>query len=604
VSDQLTGAFANSLDPSIVQTVELFTGNIPAEYGSKVSGVAAITTRTGLGTNRLFSGNTQAVAGGFDTLGETTQFSGGRDRWGYFASFQGLKSNRFLDQVSLDNLHNGGNSQRTFVRLDYAASARDQLRINLMAGRSSFELANLRSQQSAGQDQRQLLKDASVSIGWLHTVNSKTTLDVMGSYRSTVAQLLPSSGDTPVTASQARHLSTLTLAGRWTRDSGRHLLRGGADLQYIPVSEDFSFAITDPEFNNPESSGYLPSLAPFDLSRGGRLFDFSAKASGKMYSAFMQDTVRLGRLTVTLGLRYDNYRFLTQGNQLQPRMGLALHIPETRTVLRASYNRTYQTPPNENLLLTNSEEAASALGRTFQVIRAERQNVYEAGLQQALGRYVSVNAAYYYKGSLDLQDNDNFMNTGVIFPTSLAQSRTNGAEMRVTMTPVKRLSGSVSLTHFHTVVTPPFTGGLFIGSSSVDALSLRPFVIDHDQKLGVHGLMQYSIRRGLWVSGSVRYDSGLVSNPSDPEEVANDRDYADLLPYVNLLSDPPRVRPRTISELAIGYEKYKEDRRAWDVVLQLSNLVNETALYNFQSIFVGTRVVQPRTASVKLRFYF
>ena len=38
--------------------------------------------------------------------------------------------------------------------------------------------------------------------------------------------------------------------------------------------------------------------------------------------------------------------------------------------------------------------------------------------------------------------------------------------------------------------------------------------------------------------------------------------------------------------------------------MQVSNIANVTALYNFQSAFVGTRLVQPRTASVKLRVWF
>jgi hypothetical protein len=33
-------------------------------------------------------------------------------------------------------------------------------------------------------------------------------------------------------------------------------------------------------------------------------------------------------------------------------------------------------------------------------------------------------------------------------------------------------------------------------------------------------------------------------------------------------------------------------------------LTNRTALYNFQSVFVGTRVVQPRAATVEFRIYW
>jgi hypothetical protein len=40
------------------------------------------------------------------------------------------------------------------------------------------------------------------------------------------------------------------------------------------------------------------------------------------------------------------------------------------------------------------------------------------------------------------------------------------------------------------------------------------------------------------------------------------------------------------------------------VQVQITNLPNRTALFNFQSVFVGTRLVQPRTASVRVTRYF
>ncbi|HEU0139455.1 MAG TPA: TonB-dependent receptor [Bryobacteraceae bacterium] len=612
VSDQLTGSFANAVDPSIVQNIELFTGNIPAEYGNKISGVAVITTRSGSGTGRSFSGSAQIGAAQFGTLSQVSQFAGGTDRFGYFASFSAVKSNRFLDQVSLDNLHNGGNSERGFARFDYHASPRHQFRMNLLAGRSSFELANLRSQHAARQDQRQLLRDFSASLGWLHTLNARATFDSTVSYRTSIAQLFPSAGDTPVTAAQARHLSTLVVANRISLLAGPHTLRAGVDVQHFPISENFSFGITDGNFNHPASQAFIPTLLRHDLSRGGSLFYFSERAAGNMYSGFVQDNIRWRRFAFSLGFRYDAYRFLVDGNQLQPRIGVAFHVPETGTVFRASYNRTYQTPPNENLLLSSSDQAAvlvpagvrDALGGAYARIRPERQNVYELGLQQAVGRKVSFNGSFYHKNSRDLQDNDNFFNTGIIFPTSLLQSRVNGAEARVALIPTRGFTASVSLTHYHVVVTPPFTGGLFLGSTAVDLLNSGPFVIDHDQTLAAHGMVQYSFARGFWASTSIRYDSGLVSNPSDPAKVAADPDYFDLLPYVNLDSNIPRVRPRTIVDAAVGYEKRSNERTIWDVSVQLSNITNATALYNFQSIFVGTRLVQPRTAGVKLRFFF
>jgi hypothetical protein len=326
----------------------------------------------------------------------------------------------------------------------------------------------------------------------------------------------------------------------------------------------------------------------------------------------VQDRVRLNRLHLSLGVRYDDYRFLVRGSQVQPRLGVSFHLQETGTVLRASYNRTYQTPVNENLLFSNSEEAAQltppavreALGGGLIRIRSQRQNVYEVGLQQALFGRASLNAVYYHKDERDLHDNDNFLNTGIIFPTSLARSRVNGAEARLVVPSHHGVSASLSLTHYRVIVTPPFTGGLFLGRGAIDALTAGPFLIDHDQTLGAHGMVAWQPRPELWISTSLRYDSGLVTNPSDPRQVATDPDYADLLPYVDLVSRPPRVNPRAITDVAIGYEHRVQDRRAWDLQVQISNLFNTTALYNFQSIFVGTRLVQPRTAGVKLRFFW
>ena len=610
ISDQLNGAFANTLDPSVAQTVELFTGNISAEYFGKVGAVANITTRTGLGAGRRFIGNTTFEAAQFDLLSQTTQVAGERGKWGYSASTTTMKSNRFLDQVSLDNLHNDGNSQRGFARVDYQASPKDTLRLTMMTGRSSFELANLRSQQAMRQDQRQRLGDVSMTLGWVRSLSPHATLDANASYRTALAQLRPSAGDLPITASQARHLTTINLGLHANYLTSRHNLRVGGDLQRYPVSENFSFGITSPDFNDPLAPNYNPNLHAHDLTRGGSMFQFSAKTTGQLGGAFLQDNIRFGRLTMALGLRYDQYRFLVNASQWQPRIGVAYAIKETGTVFRASYNRTFQTPPNENLLLSASTAAArlappavqQKLGSAPAQIRPERQNVFEAGLQQALGRHLTFNGAFYHKNAVDQQDNNNFLNTGVIFPITLKSIRVNGAEARLTLLPIHGFSANISATHSRSISTPPFTGGLFLGNEAVDALSQGPFVIDHDQFLSLHVSAQYNDARGWWIAPTVRYDSGLVANPSDPAQVAADPDYADLLPYVRLGGVTARVAPRTITDLVFGYTPPEKHR--WEVSANIANVFDTTALFNFQSIFVGTRVVAPRTVGVRLRLFF
>ena len=613
ISDQLTGAFANAVDPNIVQTVEVYTGNVSAEYGNKTSAVANITTKSGLGSQRRFSGSAAVNAARFDNFGMLAQAAGESGRLGYSASANLQKSNRYLDQVSLDNLHNGGNSERAFLRLDGQAS-RPRHPAPQPDGRTLLPSSSPTCAPSIPPDRtsaRRCAISRRRSVGCA-CLAPTATYDVTASYRTSVAQLFSSPGDTPVTAAQARHLSTITVANRINKLWGAHTLRAGADIQRFPVSENFSFGITDPSFNPPSEPGYIPTLAAHDLSRRGRLYHFSDRDTGGFYSAFVHDQVRWGRITAALGLRFDSYRFLVDDHQFQPRLGLSFNLRETGTILRASYNRMFQTPPNENLLISNSERAGAlvapdvraTLGGSLVRVRPERQNLYEIGLQQAAGSKVSINGSFYHKDTRDQQDNDNFFNTGIIFPISLARLNVNGVEGRVVVLPVHGVSGSIALTHARAISTPPFTGGLFIGSSAVAALASGPFVIDHDQALGVHAALQYTHRSGVWASGTVRYDSGLVANPSDPVQVARDPDYRDLLPYVDLAGAPPRVRARTIADLVIGYERRRDGIRKWEITAQLSNIGGSTALYNFQSIFVGTRLVEPRSAGVRARWYW
>ena len=612
ISDQFSGQFATSIDPNLVQNLELFTGNIPPEYGAKVSGVANVTTRSGFdGGGRTF-GQVELGGGGFDTLSQSVQVGGARGTLGWFGSVSNVQSNRFLDSPSFDNLHNGGNTQRGSVRLDWHRSARDLFRFSAMGGRSSFQLANLRSQHANGQRQRRLLDDMSFSVGYVRVLSSNTTFESTTSYRDTTARLSPSAGDIPVTAELTRTLATLSSFNRLNWQRGAHAIQAGIDAQRFPVGEDFTFGLTDPEINDPSRPDFNPNLVPYDLSRGGTRFRFRERDAGQLFTVFLRDQLSWKRLVLDLGLRYDRYSMVVNASELQPRLGLAYHLEPTATVFRVSYNRNFQTPPNENLLLANSPESAMLappeVRRTLDggviPIQPQYQNVYEAGLQQDLGGRASLDAVFYHKNSTNPQDNDNFLNTGIIFPTSLAFSRVNGFEARLVVPEARRVSGSLSLTHFRAIVTPPFTGGLFVGSAALDALGQGPFVIDHDQALGISGNLIYRPAKHWWTSWQVRHDSGLVSNPSDPDEVAADPDYFDQLPYVDLLGDPPRVRPRTIIDASLGYERYRADRRAWEVVLQVSNMTNRKGLYSFQSVFVGTRVVQPLTASLRLRLFW
>jgi hypothetical protein len=51
---------------------------------------------------------------------------------------------------------------------------------------------------------------------------------------------------------------------------------------------------------------------------------------------------------------------------------------------------------------------------------------------------------------------------------------------------------------------------------NVTLLNEGPFVIDHDQKLSLQGVMNYAHRQGFYATLSLRHDSGLVTGGAGP----------------------------------------------------------------------------------------
>ena len=96
--------------------------------------------------------------------------------------------------------------------------------------------------------------------------------------------------------------------------------------------------------------------------------------------------MRIGPWTLNAGLRWDRYRLAVSDSALSPRFAAAWSWPAADLVVRASYDRAFQTPAIENLLIASSE-AVETLGS--EVLRLpvppSRGDFYEAGISKAIG---------------------------------------------------------------------------------------------------------------------------------------------------------------------------------------------------------------------------
>jgi hypothetical protein len=68
--------------------------------------------------------------------------------------------------------------------------------------------------------------------------------------------------------------------------------------------------------------------------------------------------------------------------------------------------------------------------------------------------------------------------------------------------------------------------------------------------------------------------------------------------------DRQRVRPAYSLDLAGGVDLLRRDRRAMILEAEAANMTNLVNVVNFASLFSGTAIGVPRSASVQLKFQF
>ena len=615
IGDQIGITFSNSLDPGVAENLTIITGGIPAEYGEKANGVINLTTRSGLGTNGV-KGEVSVGGAQFNTGSASISAGGGSARFGWFADLDTSRSDRFLDPVSFDNFHNDGNSLRAFLRLDSVSSdSTSNWRLTGNIGRTHRDVTNLPSQEAAGQDQQVVSNDWNANLGYQNVLGGGLVLEGQIYARDNRLILYSSPFDTPVQADQNRSLENQGINVALSDTVGVNELKVGVQAKRFPIKEQFSFLITDPGFNDPNADGYNSNLAPYDGTRGGKPFYFSGSNAGTYLAAFLQDNIRWNDLTVNVGVRYDRNDLFESEHQLAPRIGLAYFLKATNTVFRASYNRMFITPEYENILISSSAQAVSITPPDIQANQqlgggqlynlSERHDAYNVGFQQGVGSKLRFDGSLWYRRVHNAADQDQFFNTGIVFPLNFATAFLQGWNLRLDLAPVMGgLRGYASVGHVVARYCNPFVGGLFLSSDALDSFQGGCFLIDHDQDIQEQvGLFYDFGRSGLWVGLTQRYDSGLVTDAGAPADVLSSPDTAYAYPYIHFDQDPQRVASRTVWSFSLGARLHSHGIPV-ELQLDLLNAFDEKGLYNFQSTFGGTHVIPPRTFAGRLKYAF
>jgi hypothetical protein len=649
ISDQRSKAFSTQLPVDAIQSLEVITGAPPAWVGDKSSLIVNTTTKSGLDLKRP-AGSFRSTYGTFGTFQEEATFGIGGHKIGNFTAFDFERSGRFLDAPEFVVIHDRGNSSGLFDRLDYNPTSTDALHLNIFLSRNNFQVPNQFDQDAIGQDQHQLVRTASIAAGWVHTFNPSTLLTISPYYRLEEVRYFPSANpfsDQTQTIDQQRRLTNAGITADLAYNKGRHNIRAGVQASHTFLTEAFQFGLTDPGFNDPASPNFLPGLLPFDLTRGGHLFSFHGHTDIKQEAFYAQDSIAIRNLNLVLGLRFDNYNGIVHDNAAQPRVGASYLIKKTGTVLRGSYSRTFETPYNENLILSSATGAGGLAdtgvldtSTSAQPLRPGRRNQYNAGLQQGFGKYIVIDGDYFWKYTRNAYDFNAILSTPITFPISWSKSKLDGVGVRASLNNYRGLSVYFTAGHTRARYFPPETGGLFFNSNLPGGV----FRIDHDQAFQqtTNVVYQFNQLRKLqpYVTFTWKYDSGLVSGsvadfataltfspdmqaqiglfcgstfatPQQGLTDCTDPNRGALrvrIPADGTANDdhnPPRVTPRHLFDASVGTDNlFRTEHTRITLRLFGANLANKIALYNFNSTFSGTHFVTPRTLSAQLGVIF
>ena len=141
VTDQQSRIYSNQISSDAVQSMEVITGVAPAEYGDKSSLVVHIVTKSGLDQPKP-TGSVSAGYGSFTAPVFDAGIGGGSHTVGNFLSLSAMRTDRYLDPPEFKALHDQGNSQSFFDRLDFHPDVANTLRLNVHVGRSAFDVPN------------------------------------------------------------------------------------------------------------------------------------------------------------------------------------------------------------------------------------------------------------------------------------------------------------------------------------------------------------------------------------------------------------------------------------------------------------------------------
>jgi hypothetical protein len=507
----------------------------------------------------------------------------------------GFHSGRYLDPPVLQNYTNIGNAGgfSTSYERDFANG--DHLYVTFAQHTVRYEVPNELVQQESGQRQDSEQKETSGQVHYTRAFSPNIFLSVAGNVRDAYALLNSNAPSTPIIVHQNRGYREGYARADLAGHHARHEWKFGVDGIFSPVNEKLQYLITDPSQFDP---GTALTLAP----------PFSDRRWDIEPSAYAQDQIRLGKWNVSAGLRFDHYDFVVNESAWSPRLGVSRFISSLNLLLHASYDRVFQTPAMENLLLASSPELSSVSSLVVRLpVQPARANYYEVGFTKSFAGKLRIDGNVFRRDFTNYSDDDVLLDTGINFPIAFASAEIHGEEIQIAGPRWGRFSGVVSYANQTGIGQGPITGGLFLGDKTAGIADTNKFPVSQDQRNTVRARVRYQATERLWLATSAAYGSGLpvdLDQPVDPSQIKLLlQQYGPaILSEVNF--NAGRVRPNFSLDVAVGATVFHKEGKEISFQVEGHNITDKLNLLNFASLFSGTAVAPPAGVSARLKVGF
>ena len=626
LTDNRSPSFGPEVEADDVDSLRIYTAGIPAEFGRKMGGVVEVDTLRnddpGFHGQLTLFGGTYAT-GGIDTQ---DQYTWKGNTLGVSAS--GNMTGHYLNPVVPENYTNNGTTGSFSTNYERDVSEKDRLTIIARHELARYEIPNELVQQNGawlpnsnnnvgcppvpavdepsgcvfipgGQLQTGDNFETMGSASWQHIFSSDAIGVLRGMARDNSNDFYSNPSSWPLIATQHNDFKETYFNGSVSVHHGRQEWKAGVESDAIFLHENFNYVmpgcadLSDPQC--PITLGILDA--------GATTFAFTGSRPDLEQAAYVQDSVRFGNWTINAGLRWDHYQLLVNQNAVSPRVAISRYFPSLGVNLHASYDRVFQTPSFENILLASSK-AAESLDTSIPAVQLPVQpshgNYYELGSTKAFFQRLRLDANMFRRDVNNYADDSQVLSTGISFPIAFRKAILYGAEGKLEVMHWGRFSGFGSYSYIVGNVWNPVTGGLFLGDDAASAVTQLTghFPDSQDQRNTVRARIRYQAAPRLWFAVGSDYNSGLPFQPDlTPQQYATEYGQV-VISHLNF--DRDRISPYLTENVSVGADLYKREKRSVRLRADAQNLSNKLEVIDFGGLFSGNALGPSRQYAFRL----